>query len=258
MINRDFHLHTVFSDGENTPEEIVLEALSRGMTAIGFSEHSYTPFDENGCLKRGGTDEYIEEISRLKEKYAGKITILCGIEQDIFSERADPRLDYSIGSVHFIEAGGGYIPVDLTADILHEAAERFFGGDALSLAERYFDTVSRVLSVTGADVIGHFDLISKFNEGDRLFDGKSERYRAAWKRAADALLAAGKPFEINTGAVARGYRSECYPSGEIAAYIVARGGRFILSSDSHRKETLCFGFDKYERAYGGYTVDTPV
>ena len=36
----DLHVHTTFSDGKNTPEEIVLEAIRRGMDTIGFSDHS--------------------------------------------------------------------------------------------------------------------------------------------------------------------------------------------------------------------------
>ena len=257
MTNCDYHVHTVFSDGKDSPEDIVLEALSRGLSAVGFSDHSHTAFDETGCIKRGETDRYIDEISRLKERYDGRITVLCGIEQDIFSGGADPRFDYSIGSVHYIEAGGAYLPVDMGENTLLSAAERYFGGDLVSFAERYYETVSLVLSVTGADVVGHFDLISKFNEGDRLFDSRCERYRAAWRKAADALLKAGKPFEINTGAVSRGYRSGCYPSAEIAEYIASRGGRFILSSDSHKKETLCFAFDRYESIYREFIDPTP-
>ena len=68
----------------------------------------------------------------------------------------------------------------------------------------------------------------------------------AGRAAADALLKTGKPFEINTGAMARGVKSGAYPSVEIIEYLGSRGGRFILAGDSHRKEDLCFGFEKYE------------
>ncbi|MBO7361393.1 MAG: hypothetical protein J6V48_09730, partial [Clostridia bacterium] len=42
-IRADFHLHSLFSDGKNSPEEVVLAAIGKGMTAIGFSDHSWTP-----------------------------------------------------------------------------------------------------------------------------------------------------------------------------------------------------------------------
>ena len=71
------------------------------------------------------------------------------------------------------------------------------------------------------------------------------RYVKAWQDAADILLKTGKPFEINTGAVSRGYRTEPYPSAEIRAYIREHGGKMILSSDAHQKENIGFGFEKW-------------
>ena len=56
----------------------------------------------------------------------------------------------------------------------------------------------------------------------------------------------GVPFEINTGAISKGYRTEPYPAKNIRDYIRQQGGRFILSSDSHRTDTLCYGFEEYE------------
>ena len=32
-------------------------------------------------------------------------------------------------------------------------------------------------------------------------------------------------------------------------YILSRGGRLILNSDSHRPDTLCYAFERYEKAY---------
>ena len=55
-----------------------------------------------------------------------------------------------------------------------------------------------------------------------------------------------KPFEINTGVVSRGYRALPYPAPDIREYIRSKGGKFILSSDSHSTETLCFGFENEE------------
>ncbi|MBQ0005173.1 MAG: hypothetical protein KBS68_04840, partial [Clostridiales bacterium] len=94
---------------------------------------------------------------------------------------------------------------------------------------------------------GHFDLISKVNEKDHLFDEHHPRYVAAWQKAADKLLESGRPFEINTGAISRGYRTQPYPSLEMIEYLKERGASFVLASDSHNTETLCYDFDKYEK-----------
>ena len=100
---------------------------------------------------------------------------------------------------------------------------------------------------THADLIGHFDLITKFNEGNKLFDEECPRYLDAAFAALDELLKTGRPFEINTGAISRGYRTSPYPSAEIQAYIKEHGGRFVLSSDAHSADALAYGFDQYDQ-----------
>ena len=49
----DFHVHTAFCDGRDTPEEMVRAAIDLGMSHIGFSAHTYVPFDEEFCITRG-------------------------------------------------------------------------------------------------------------------------------------------------------------------------------------------------------------
>lgn len=95
---------------------------------------------------------------------------------------------------------------------------------------------------TGADIIGHFDLVSKFNEGGRFFDENNDRYKECAYRAIEDLVQYGVPFEINTGAVSRGYRKTPYPGEDLIRKIASLGGKFILSSDAHSAENLCFGF----------------
>jgi hypothetical protein len=43
--------------------------------------------------------------------------------------------------------------------------------------------------------------------------------------------------------MSRGYRTSPYPSAEIRQYILARGGKLLLSSDAHAKENIAYGFD---------------
>lgn len=240
----DLHVHTTFSDGKNTPEEVVLAAIAKGMTSLGFSDHSYTPFDTSYCIPKEQLRAYRDTITGLKEQYAHQIQLRLGIEQDLYAEDDTDGYDYVIGSVHYVKAGEAYLPVDESRDILVAGAEKYFGGDLYALAEAYFAAVSQVAEVLQPDIIGHFDLISKFNENGNLFDETHPRYVAAWQAAADKLLQSGIPFEINTGAVSRGYRTTPYPAAPIRAYLADRGAKFLWSSDSHRADTLCFGFPK--------------
>ncbi len=240
---RDYHVHTVFSDGEDTPEAVAEAAYRRGFTELGFSDHSHTDFDLSYCMHRAKYPEYRARIQALKEAYAGKLTIFCGIEQDGFSEEPTDEFDYVIGSLHYLRIGGETVEVDGSADILKAAAEQHFGGDILCVTECYYETLAERIPRTKPDLIGHFDLISKFNEGDTLFPSSDERYRKAWQAAADALLALHVPFEVNTGAMSRGYRTKPYPSAEMLRYLAERGGKFLLSSDSHSAGTLGFAFE---------------
>ena len=238
----DLHMHTVFSDGENTPEEMVREAIRRGLDTVGISDHSH--LDPCG-MSEEATLEYRKEIARLKEKYAGQIRVLCGLERDFISDDFRPY-DYVIGSVHLLTMPDGHhVSVDWTAEKPREGVEKYFGGAWYAFAEEYYATEAKVVEVTKCDIIGHFDLITKFTEQSPDFDLRHPRYVKAWQRAADVLLKTGKPFEINTGAMSRGYRTEPYPARDIREYIRAAGGKMILSSDSHRKDTIAYRFEDY-------------
>ena len=123
MVKRDFHIHTVFSDGRYTPEELLQYGLSIGMTHIGFSDHSYTPFDDSYCLSEDGEEAYKAEVLSLREKYRGRIEVYLGIEEDYYSKKSAEGYDYKIGSVHYVLADGEYLPVDKSAADLRDAVE---------------------------------------------------------------------------------------------------------------------------------------
>jgi len=246
MIRCDYHTHTNFCDGKNTAEEMVAAAIKLGMDEIGFSSHAHQPFDPDYCMSEDGSVLYRKEIGRLKEKYAGRIKIYLGVEKDLFSDEDTDGLDYVIGSTHYFEFGNEYPAVDAGADVLEDAIERFFDGDALSLCETYYENVSKIGEVIHPTIVGHFDLVTKYNKDGKFFDESDPRYVAAWKAAADKLLKTCDLFEINTGGMFRAGTKRPYPSPEMISYIKERGGRFILSSDSHRTETLCGKFDEYE------------
>ncbi|MEE1279616.1 MAG: histidinol-phosphatase [Oscillospiraceae bacterium] len=248
MILRDLHTHTTFCDGENTAEEMVIAAIDKGMKTLGFSGHSYTPFDKGYCMSSEKTQAYRREILRLKEKYQDKIEILCGIEQDFYSDSPDAKYDYVIGSVHYVKVKDGFLSVDDTSEKLISGVNEHFGGDFLLLCEAYFETVAEVAEKTKCDIIGHLDLVAKFNGGgNELFDEKNPRYIKAAESAIKRLLKSGKPFEVNTGAIHRGYRSVPYPAPHLLKLIYENGGKVIMSSDSHIAKTLCYEFPKWQK-----------
>jgi len=242
----DLHTHSRFCDGRNTPEEMVLAAIDKGLTRIGICTHAYVPFDPDFCIAESRYPEFQAELARLKEKYADRIEVLCGVEQDYYSPHNPQGFDYVIGSVHYLQCGSEYLPVDNTPALLEAGCRTYFGGDYYALCEAYFATVSRVFEQTRCDLIGHFDLVAKLNDGERYFKESDPRYLNAAFAAVDALLPCGKPFEINTGAISRGYRTIPYPAPAIRDYILARGGTFLLSSDAHNTASIAYLFDRIE------------
>ena len=249
ILKSDLHMHTTFCDGRDTPEEMVKSAISKGFTSIGFSGHSYVDFDPAAGMDEETQKAYRSEIHRLKEKYAGQITIYCGIELDYHTlpetgtrEHASmlkyykDNYDYIIGSVHYIEIDSFLTAVDDTPELLSAAVVKYLDGDFYQAAELYFGLAADVVRKTECDIIGHFDLISKFNQKNHFFDEQNLRYKRTWKEALDKLIPEGRVFEINTGAMSRSWKDTPYPAPEMIDYIYQQSGdslRFVLSSDSH-------------------------
>lgn len=254
MIFEDFHIHSKYSDGNASVEEIVETAIKMGMKRVGISDHSYTEFDKSYCIKKEEISNYKNEILSLNQRYGDKIKVLCGIEQDYYSNESTNNFDYVIGSVHYLKINDDYIPVDESPEILINASNKYFNGDIYKLIDLYCETVADVVNRTNADIIGHFDLITKFNENNQLFDMSSERYFKVAKKAIDKLLLSSKPFEINTGAISRGYRTTPYPDDILIKYIIENGGKLILSSDSHNKNTIMFNFNECYAKYKDYII----
>ena len=83
------HVHTRYSDGSNSVEEMARGALERGFEYIAVCDHSQTAVYAGG-LTPGRLREQTEEIDGLNRRLGG-IRILKGIESDILP---DGRLDY--------------------------------------------------------------------------------------------------------------------------------------------------------------------
>ncbi|MBQ8003651.1 MAG: histidinol-phosphatase [Oscillospiraceae bacterium] len=240
-VKTNLHTHTVYCDGKSSPEEIILSAIEGGFDSIGFSGHGYTDFDLSYCMK--DTDGYISEIKALREKYSDKLQIYLGIEEDGFSLIERERFDYIIGSMHYIRKDGKYYPVDSSRECMEECIAAF-GGDVLKLAEAYYSSFCEYILRRKPDVIGHFDLITKFDEiGPPYFMGNPS-YTSLAVNYIKKAVEAGSLFEVNTGAISRGYRKTPYPQPELLHTLLKLDAGIVLSSDSHSADTLDFAFDE--------------
>ena len=95
------HVHSKLCDGKNTLEEMAVTAWKAGLQTLGFSGHSHTPCDLEYCMTQSRTSLYKATIAKLKERYAGKMDILCGLEWDLFSDDDPYAYDYFIIGNHY-------------------------------------------------------------------------------------------------------------------------------------------------------------
>lgn len=239
----NLHTHTNFSDGVNTPEEMVKTAIAKGFHTLGFSEHGYAKHDRFS-MKPEVEPVYRDEIRRLKEKYRDQINILLGYEHDHFSPLNVSEYDYFIESVHAIPCQGEMVIVDESRDYLLNAMKEYFGGDPYAMCREYFRTVSQSCVNNNALIIGHIELIMKFNENRDIFNDEDPVYLKYAYEMLDTVIKSGMLVEVNTGAISRGYRKEPYPGRCILRKLREMGGRVIITSDCHNADWLDCGFEQ--------------
>jgi len=105
-IKGDLHIHSNWSDGASTIEEIALKAIEMGYKYIAITDHSKSlrvasGLSEEDLLKRN------EEIDKLNKKFKGKIKILKSIEVDIlpdgsldYNDEILSQLDFVVAAIH--------------------------------------------------------------------------------------------------------------------------------------------------------------
>ncbi len=252
-IKSNVHTHTTFCDGSDSMESMVLAAMGCGFDTLGLSFHAYTPFDPSYCIR--DYYAYMREFERLKQKYDGKIYLLNGVELDCFGERPSV-CDFAIGSVHYFCERGRYLHIDHSETAFKKIISEYYGGNIFAACEKYYLQVAEMARDINPDIYGHFDYITLYNEGGRLFDESDPRYMRAVLQAIEALPV-GAVIEVNLGRLYRG-KGGIYPSERLIPILHERGCRFMLSSDAHKAESLGFAFDETCRSLKGLGVKSLV
>ena len=227
IVRANFHTHTTWCDGSDSPEAVIQAAIARNFDAIGFSSHAMLPENVlDWVLTPEKALAYAAEIRSLAAKYADRIRVFCGVEADYIPGGANPDRstyaaispDYIIGSVHFVAAADGAIVcVDNTPNDLMEGITAHFGGSVESYIRAYFRQVRE----------------------------SCDWYAEELAETADAVVASGKLVEVNTGAISRGWLDDAYPSPAFRALLRQRGARFVLSSDAHSADAINCAFDRF-------------
>lgn len=248
----NLHTHCTYCDGNDPMEDMVRAAESAGLRSIGFSSHWRTNYNDDVCQVRD-PDGYFRELEDLKKKYAGRILVFKGMELESrilidgkeVHPTLDSRCDYTIGAVHYYHIDGVHYNVDYTPQVWLDALKA--AGSLKKLLENYFEEYLSFAKAVPFDIIAHFDLPTKFNDSDHLFDEDEKWYQDMALGYLDAFAATGKIFEINTGAMSRGYRKSPYPTPFLLKRLLELKSPIILSSDSHSVKTVTHAFPQTEQ-----------
>ena len=100
------HVHSTWSDGQNTIREMAEACIARGFHYLGITDHSKAAAYANG-LSEDTLRRQHEEIDRLNEEFAGRLLILKGTECDIlkdgsldYADEVLAGLDFVVASIH--------------------------------------------------------------------------------------------------------------------------------------------------------------
>lgn len=251
---QNLHTHTSYCDGANTPEEIILTAIDKGFTSVGFAGHAYMHYSPFFQKHGDRTEEYKKNVSMLKEKYKDKIRVYLGLEVDMYSGCDMTGYDYLIGSVHYIKREDKYFNLVHSGDVVENVVNEYFDGDGLKYVKEYYNSMTKLPEYGNFDIIGHFDLVSMHCEKRDFFDIESREYLNAAIEAAEALKGRIPFFEVNTGAMARGHRTAPYPTVSIVKELNRLGFGAVITSDCHNMINLDYEFNTAEEVLkaGGF------
>lgn len=223
----DYHMHSLLSDGKNTYEEMIKQAIFMGIDEIGFSDHVCIK-PVNWAISMVDLPVMTRQIMELKERFADQITIRYGIEMDYFPGKEDEikdvinslPLDYVIGSVHFIG--------EWNFDTDKSLYGKWPNNEVYRL---YYEIVQKLAKSRLFDTIGHLDIIKKF----RFYPETDQT-----KLIEDTLKIIKENnlvVELNTGGLDRPC-AEFNPSPKIIERCYHHHIPLTLSSDAHRASQI--------------------
>lgn len=252
MTKINLHTHSTFCDGKNTPEEMVLSAIEKGFSVLGFSGHSMYPFSSDWHIPSNDHEAYVKTIRSLAKKYEDKIKILCGFECDYFPPLSIPekthfgelKPDYLIGAVHYVSTQDFQTTVDDSTENVKKGLEKLYHGDGKKMVQAYFQAQREMLEKGSFEIWAHPDLVRKRNGLLHFFDENESWYKEELKSTVKIAAKTDVIAEINTGAIARGAMDDVYPSAYFLSLLHEAGIPVCINSDCHNAPDLDCAFDR--------------
>jgi DNA polymerase (family 10) len=200
-IRGDLHMHSTWSDGRDTVEQMVFAGQRLGYEYVAITDHSERSLASRQLAAKD-IDRQRADIEKARARVKS-VEVLHGIEVDIMP---DGSLDFDD------ERLGGF---DIVLASLHEHA----GHDGARLTERYLQAIRHPL----VNVITH--------PANRT-PGRSEGYPVDF----DALFAAAA--ETGTAMEVDGAPGHLDLDGALARRAAAAGVTLVIDSDCHRSDGL--------------------
>lgn len=226
----DYHVHTYYSDDSDCPmEEMVRQALILGLDELAFTEHvDYGVKTDLNC----DYDAYGAELARLREKYAGRITLRKGIEFGVQTHTIPQfRRDFAQQGFDFVILSN------------HQVGDREFwngqfqqGKTQREIHTAYYEAIYEVVcAYKDYSVLGHLDMIKRYDPYGAYPD---ENVLPLVEKILRQVIADGKGIEINTSCFRYGL-PDWTPSRRILQLYRELGGTILtIGSDAHRSPDL--------------------
>ena len=235
---QDLHMHTTFSDGKNTPEEMIQAAIQKGLKTICITDHHELDYMEPGWVVE--FEPYFTEFRKLQEQYRKQIEILIGIEfgmqphvyQQYEAISCNYPFDFIIGSVHMFDGHDPYYPGYFEDKTDEEGYQRAFE-----------ITLENVKVFSDYDTLGHLDYIVRYGHNqDR--DYSYSKYSDYIDEVLRLIIHKGKGLEVNAGGWKFGF-DFAHPHKDVLKRYKQLGGEIItIGSDAHKPEHVAYDFHK--------------
>ena len=247
----NYHTHTLYCDGSDTPELYIREAINRKMSAIGFSSHAPLPFENTYAIRENMLEEYKTEIRSLQKKHLGEINVFFGLEVDYIPGvmmdfkklQKKHALDYIIGSVHLVKEkkSGDLWFIDGPDTHYTQGLMNIFHNDIKLAVHRYYEQVSEMISIEKPTIVGHIDKV-KMNNKERFFSEDESWYKDLLKQTLKIASTAGCIIEVNTRGIYKKRSPSLYPGIEALEEIYRLKIPITINSDAHKPNELTLFF----------------
>lgn len=244
----NYHGHCHYCDGQEVPEAYVLAAIAQDMRGYGFSSHAPLPYELPWTMPSDRLLAYRQDIAALQQRYADQLPIYCGLEIDYIPPVTGPNhprwqelaLDYTIGSVHFVDFFSDGRPWEIDGDhgVFLAGLEAIFSGDIQRAVERYYALIRQMVTDDTPDIVGHLDKIKLQSEGGQLFNEAAPWYRTAVQQTLEVIAERGVIVEVNTRGLYQQKTTELYPSWWVLEEMRKLSIPITLNSDAHHPHEI--------------------